>query len=229
MVTQKIGWRKEEEKKKKKKKQHKQIIRVLLILWGSSTFLITRRLLTSSLFQWFIYTQYFGFSESLFEIIRNFPWFFKSCIFKKKLTHIQVKNIKYNSSITPEKYLTNPKFDNDMRSLLFNLRCKSVNNFQDNFHTMYGKEPLCRFCKTNIDSQEHALSCYNIKQELSNTELDKLNSIKYSDLFGSENQQLLITKMYQRILEIHQSLIAKSSSVGLPGQNNSGPNWQNYC
>ena len=163
--------------------------------------------------------------DTLKKLIKTNVWnvFFQQ-LEQKKLTHIKVKNIKYNNSRTPEKYLTNPKFDNDMRNLLFNLRCKSVNNFQDNFHTRYGKEPLCRFCKKNIDSEEHALSCYIIKQELSNTELDKLNSIKYSDLFGSENQQLLITKMYQRILEIHQSLIAKSSSVGLPGQNNSGPN-----
>ena len=116
--------------------------------------------------------------DTLKKLIKTNIWnvFFQQ-LEQKKLTHIKVKNIKYNNSRNPEKYLTNPKFDNDMRSLWFNLRCKSVNNFQDNFHTMYGKEPLYRLFKKHIDSQEHALSCCIIKQNLSNTELNKLNSI----------------------------------------------------
>ena len=97
---------------------------------------------------------------------------------QKKLSHIKVKDINYGSSRVPQKYFTNPKFDNVMRSLLFNL-----NSFQDNFHTLYGKEPLFRFCLTTIDSQEHSLTFFRIKQELSNTDLDLLNSVKYSDLF----------------------------------------------
>ena len=158
------------------------------------------------------------------KLIKTSVWnvFFQE-LETKKLTHTKVRNIIYSGSRVPEKYLTSPRFDNNMRSLLFNLRCRSVNEFHDNFHTMYGKEPPCRVCLTNIDSQEHSLVCSGIKEELTDSELDMLNSLKYSDLFGNESQQFLATKMYQRILEIREFLLTKPTRHGLPGQKNSGP------
>ena len=148
------------------------------------------------------------------KLIKSSVWnvFFQE-LQAKKLTHTKVKDISYSGSRAPEKYLTNPKFDNNMRSLLFNLRSQSVNEFQNNFHTMYGKEPPCRICLTDIDSQEHSLACFRIKQEYTVTEVNMLNSVKYSDIYGNESQQLMVTKMFQRILEIRQFLLDKTPAT----------------
>ena len=95
--------------------------------------------------------------------------------------------------------------------------------FKNNFHTKYGKEPPCRLCLTNNDSQEHSLACSRIKQEYTETEVDMFNSVKYSDIFGNESQQFMVTRMYQRILEIRELILEKPAPQCLPGHNNLGP------
>jgi hypothetical protein len=154
------------------------------------------------------------------SLIKKSVWnaFFKE-LQETKLTHIKVKHIEYNNSRKPQKYLTNGKFDNKLASLLFNLRCRSTNEFRDNQHTLYGKEPLCTLCKTHIDSQENALSCVSILKELTTSEKDLFQTSKYSDLFGGEDEQLKITRVYQIILATRERL----QQQGLPGPNNLGP------
>ena len=132
-----------------------------------------------------------------------------------------MKHIVYQEKRIPQKYLLNPKFNNEMVSLLYNLRCQSVNEFRDNFHTQYGQTPICKICECHIDSQELALSCEKIKDNLNNKELLELNSLTYQDIYGDEEQQLKITKMYQRILQIRDTL--SNPATGLPGLKNSGP------
>ena len=58
------------------------------------------------------------------KLIKSSVWnvFFQE-LQTKKLSHTKVGNIIYSGSRVHEKYLTNPRFDNNMRSLLFNLRC----------------------------------------------------------------------------------------------------------
>ena len=108
-----------------------------------------------------------------------------------------------------------------MVSLLYNLRCQSVNEFRNNFHTMYGQAPICQFCEKHIDSQELSLSCIKVTENMKQSELIELNSVNYQDIFGNEEQQLKITKVFQRILEIRTTL--RAPAAGLPGLNNSGP------
>ena len=107
-----------------------------------------------------------------------------------------------------------------MCSLLFNLRCESSNSFKDNFHSLYGKTPMCK-CGKSVDSQKHVLACELIKQELNDSEKILISEVQYSDIFGSEDQQLNIVKMFQRILKIRASF--NLTDKGLPGPNNSGP------
>ena len=134
---------------------------------------------------------------------------------EKKLTHIKVKHIQYSGQRLPQAYLTNPKFDNEMCSLLLNLRCSSVNDFMDNFHSLYGKTPPCKtLCGENIDSQSHALACKSVLRKLTQTEVNLIKQVEYSDLFGSVDQQYQITSIYKRIIEVRK---------GLPGLYNSGP------
>ena len=127
----------------------------------------------------------------------------------------------YDGSRKPQPYLLNKKFDNEMSSLLFNLRCKTVNSFTDNFHTWYGKEPPCRLCKKYFDSQEHALVCDVIVKELTENQNQILKRTKYSEIFGNVEEQESITKMYQIILSIRDKIL--STPQGLPGLDNSGP------
>ena len=141
---------------------------------------------------------------------------------EKKEMHIKVKHIKYSGRRQPQPYLTSHKFDNNMASLLFNLRCSSINDFKDNFHTLYGKSPHCKMlCGKGIDSQRHALSCKAILEKLSSSELDIMNQLSYSHLFGTIGEQLIITTMFSRILQIRAA--DDYTSTGLPGRNNSGP------
>ena len=140
-----------------------------------------------------------------------------------KLTHIKVKHIKYENSRVPQKYLTNKKFYNKLCSLLFNLRCKSVNQFQDNQHTLYGREPLCKMCKNHIDSQEKALTCRSKIEELYTTEINMVQGAKYSDIFGNVDEQFRIAKVFQIILKTRENILASRHHQGLPGLHNSGP------
>ena len=135
--------------------------------------------------------------------------------------HIKVKHVQYSGKRLPQQYLTNSKFDNSMASLLFNLRCSSVNKFKDNFHTQYGKSPPCKLlCGKGTDSLRHALYCTEIIRKLTNEELNTINQLNYSYLFVSMKEQLQIIIIYQRILQIR----AAANETGLPGPNNSGPN-----
>ena len=139
---------------------------------------------------------------------------------EKKEKHTNVKHVQYSGLRLPQPYLTSPKFDNSMTSLLFNLRCSSVNEFKDNFQTQYGKPPPCKLlCGKGIDSQRHALSCPAIIGKLTPSELNSINQLDYSFLFGSLEEQLEITTIYQRIIEIR----AATNQTGLPGPHNSGP------
>ena len=141
---------------------------------------------------------------------------------EKKEIHIKVKHIEYSGVRKSQPYLTSHKFDNEMSSMLFNLRCSSIQDFKDNFHTLHGKLPPCKMlCGKGIDSQRHALSCKAILDKLSIPELDIMNQLRYSHLYGSIDEQETITMMFIRILQIRAA--DKSSATGLPGHNNLGP------
>ena len=88
-----------------------------------------------------------------------------------------------------------------MLGTYFSKRCESTNQFKDNFHKLYGKTPLCK-CGKAIDSQSHALACELFKRKLTQSQLNMLSNVKYSDLYGSENQQYSILKVFQMILQI---------------------------
>ena len=136
-----------------------------------------------------------------------------------KSKHIKVKHIKYDGKRAPQQYLNSSLFDNKMCSLLFNLRCKSVNNFRDNFHSKYGEAPKCKLCGKENDSQEHAIPCEAILSELMKT--DSEMNIQYDHIFGTVEQQYNITKLYQKIIQIREKF-EESTSTAYLGEN-TGP------
>ena len=78
-------------------------------------------------------------------------------------------------------------------------------------------------CKSEVDTQEHALTCQEITQRLSVE--DKLLSydINYSDLFGQLDGQLKITKLFTSIIKLRQKFREKSHLEQAHHGLNSGP------
>ena len=139
-----------------------------------------------------------------------------------KSKHNKVKNIQHTHMKSPQGYMKSPKFTNKLVSTLFNLRCRSENEFKQNFpngHMQY----LCIMCKSEVDTQEHALTCQEITQRLSVE--DKLLSydINYSDLFGQLDSQLKITKLFTSIIKLRQKFREKSHLEQAHHGLNSGP------
>ena len=70
----------------------------------------------------------------------------------KQQNHTKVKHIGYLNLNSSHQYITSKKFNNEEVSLLFNLRCKSVNSFKDNFQNMCG-------LILNVTTESPAMQC----------------------------------------------------------------------
>ena len=105
----------------------------------------------------------------------------------------------------------------------FNLKFRSLNQFQDNQHTINGREPVCKMPNNHIDSHEKALTCRIIIEELNTTERNMVQGANHSDIFGNVDEQFRITKIFQIILTTRERILAIRHHQGLPGLHNSGP------
>ena len=127
------------------------------------------------------------------------------------------------TSCSTQNYLFNMQFSNRLRSLLFNLRCKSVKNIKDNFHRKYKENLFCPFsCENIIDSQEHLLVCPGIKKHLNIEHLEVMNRVRYEHLFGEPLEQYEAVKAFHTILKVRDRLLDKTRRPAYHG-NNSGP------
>ena len=61
-------------------------------------------------------------------------------------------------------------------------------------------------CKKYADSQLHALACKNVAQQLDKDDKEMLESVSYSDLFSTIDKQIIITKLYQKIINIRKKM-----------------------
>ena len=122
-----------------------------------------------------------------------------------KDSHEKVKHIAHEGIKNPQDYLVSKKLTNKEKALLFNLRSRSENQFKENFHNMYNNYD-CSLCGKEADSQEHALTCELVTQELSTEEKQTLSTVLYSDLFGCLDKQIIITKCYMKIISIKKRL-----------------------
>ena len=114
--------------------------------------------------------------------------------------HSKVKQIVHKVSNEPMQYLTTNKITSTQASLLLNLRSKCEKSFKDNFKTRY-QDNLCPLCGSHNDSQELALTCAIVTQELRQSEKD----VSYQDLFGSLEAQVKITKVFQKVLQLREN------------------------
>ena len=82
----------------------------------------------------------------------------------------------------------------------------------------------CFLCNKCSDSQEHALSCAELRNHLDKDHIDIISSVKYDNLFGNINKQQEITKLFQTIIKTSQQLRDKMDQErAYHGQNNNGP------
>ena len=100
----------------------------------------------------------------------------------------------------------------------------SEGSFKDNFHRMY-QDNLCQLCKSaEVDSQEHALSCIVLKEQLNQEDQIALKKANYQDIFCDLQAQLCITKLFQTLIRIKRRLLkpVDQHTAAYPGIN-SGP------
>ena len=71
--------------------------------------------------------------------------------------HSKVKKIQQSYMKEPQGCMKSEKFTKKLASILFNLRCRSENEFKLNF-TNSQIQQLCFMCKSDTDAQDHALS-----------------------------------------------------------------------
>ena len=111
--------------------------------------------------------------------------------------HKTVKHIPFVDMMSPQQYLTSILFNNKMKQLSFNIRCKSLKTIRDNFHKFYNDEIECKVCGIReINSQNHLLKCHKVTSKLSPDVLSLWKTVKYEDIFGSPQEQHAVTKVF---------------------------------
>ena len=131
----------------------------------------------------------------------------------KELTSIQashqkVRNIVYNSLET-QPYLNNSMFSNSDCELLLALRSHSVRGIKSNFSSMHKKDLSCPLlCDPSNpqDEQSHLLCCKKILEQLNADELQAIKISDYSHLYGSLDEQLFVTHIFKRLLQVREQL-----------------------
>ena len=140
-----------------------------------------------------------------------------------KSGHEKVKTMNFSQYGASEDYLTSGLFNNKQISMLFNLRCQTLQNVKNNFHNLHNNIITCPFkCLNKIDSQEHILKCTNIVANLNSKQQKDLDSVKYQDIFGNIHEQLQVTKVFQTLVDIRDRLLERDQEPACLG-NNTGP------
>ena len=78
-----------------------------------------------------------------------------------------------------------------------------------NFRNNYGKEEFlfCPLCIVSVDSQEHLLDCYVLKNSI--IELRLNTQVKYEHIFETVEHQVPAIKLMKKIIEKRELIIEK--------------------
>ena len=99
-------------------------------------------------------------------------------------------------------YLCENNFTKDDIKLLFKLRSRMV-DVKSNFRSVYG-DLSCRTCDTGLaEDEDHLLKCKSIQIE------DQPQDIKYSDVYGSVNQQRKAVRTFKAVLRKREILLTR--------------------
>ena len=130
--------------------------------------------------------------------------------------HEKGKHLYHENLTRAQNYMKTNKLNNKEISLLFNLRCQSVSSVKENFHQQFGNNLLCDLCGKYVDTQEHLLQCHVLRKHIKWNHED----IKSEHIHGSLQEQIEVTKLIFRLLEVRDRLLEEVAS--LPGLQNTG-------
>ena len=131
---------------------------------------------------------------------------------------------KHTSFSGPQKYLLSSKLTRKIRSHLYNLRCKSVRGIKDNFHRQFKEDLSCPLkCLNEIDTQQHLLHCQGLVPSLKESQQHLLKTVKYSDIFGSIDEQVKIVGIFQELVNMRKRLLTNRNQQSAYPGSNSGP------
>ena len=133
--------------------------------------------------------------ESIRELARNY-------LIQLKNTHSKSKYLDDRFVMQP--YLLSSKLTLVEKQLLFKLRTYTF-ECKMNFRHKYPGSLECDFCRFE-DSQEHFINNCNILENKSN--------IKYSDLYGSIEEQVKLVKFFTEVDNRRKSISLTSSFTG---------------
>ena len=84
-------------------------------------------------------------------------------------------------------------------------------NVKDNFKNMYqGEDLLCDLKCGKYEDQQHLLECEVLLGKC--TALYEDDTVKYEDLFKTENKQLDEVKLFNKVLKTRDSLLEEIST-----------------
>ena len=103
-----------------------------------------------------------------------------------------------------QKYLKHPDINKEEGQLLFALRSRSI-DLWNNYKIYYNQNTVCRICcdPQSIDDEYHLTCCSLLKSEVRRDE----THISYSDVFGSITQQISAVKLFKRLIRKRTILI----------------------
>ena len=106
-------------------------------------------------------------------------------------------------------YLTDYRLSRKQQQLLFRLRSRTL-NVKMNFSNQH-ENLLCSTCKLFPETQAHLLQCPQIVKNMKTVVMDH-SKLSEEDIYGSLENQIQITHIYEEILEIRDKLIEEDSS-----------------
>ena len=103
-----------------------------------------------------------------------------------------------------EQYITDSKFTNDDKCVLFKLRTRMC-DVKANFKNNYSDELSCRMCHSEVETQQHLLDC----EVMINNCKDLYNDtvVEYNDLFGETSRQLRAVRLFSKVLKTRKQMI----------------------
>ena len=101
-------------------------------------------------------------------------------------------------------------FNNKETSLLFALRSK-LTDFKVNFKSRYST--LRCQCENHLDSQKEILECEKIREKLNDIIKQKLEEVKYDDIYCKDvSQQQKIVFVFDKLVEARKEILCQDGN-----------------
>ena len=120
-----------------------------------------------------------------------------------KQKHSKVKQIQY-TKLEAQPYVLSEEFKDEQICELFALRSRMI-QVKRNFIGKYRQDLLCSLGCSVEETQDHLLDCKLLIEKMEDITI--LADVDHSDLFGTVQEQLAVTKCFSEILHIRENLI----------------------